>query len=217
MEKLREFTVASARPLPVVVLVDVSGSMLEHGKIQALNLAMREMLDSFRGEDDLRAEIHVAVIAFGETARVHTPLGPAAKTTWSDMPAQGSTPLGAAIDLARQMLEDRAVVPSRAYRPTLVLVSDGQPTDNGAWKAAIAALLQSERGAKAQRLAMGIGPDADVAVLRAFLGSDEGRVHQAQEARQIREFFQFVTMSVTSRSRSATPNTPPPPTQNLDF
>ena len=66
MEKLKEFTLSSARPLPVIVLADISGSMLEHGKIQSLNLAVREMLEAFRDEDDLRAEIHVAVITFGK-------------------------------------------------------------------------------------------------------------------------------------------------------
>jgi uncharacterized protein YegL len=99
----------------------------------------------------------------------------------------------------------------------VVLVSDGQPTDAPAWEASLAALLASERGSKAQRLAIGIGDDADKAVLQRFLGSPEAKVHIAREARQVREFFQFVTMSVTSRSRSATPNVVAPTTPLLDF
>src|SRR5580692_3339924 len=84
MTELKEFTVSSARPLPVIVLADVSGSMSEDGKIQSLNQAVREMLEAFRDEDDLRAEIHVAVITFGNRqARVHLPFEPASATSWT--------------------------------------------------------------------------------------------------------------------------------------
>src|SRR5438876_10944541 len=61
MSKLKEFTVSSARPLPVILLADVSGSMAADGKIDALNAAVAEMLAAFAEEDDGRAEIHVAV------------------------------------------------------------------------------------------------------------------------------------------------------------
>lgn len=207
--KLKEFTVSSARPLPVIVLADVSGSMSVDGKIQSLNQSMREMLESFRGEEDLRAEIHVAVITFGgNQVHRHLPLAPAAGARWTDLPADGNTPMGSAFRAAKELLEDRAAIPGRAYRPTLVLVSDGQPTDE--WKAPLDELLASERGGKAFRMALGIGADADMAVLSAFLRDPEARVFRADEARQIRQFFRFVTMSVTGRSRSANPNVAPP-------
>jgi uncharacterized protein YegL len=45
-----------------------------------------------------------------------------------------------------------------------------------------------------------------MSVLEAFLHDPEARVFRADEARQIRRFFHIVTMSVTSRSRSANPN-----------
>jgi uncharacterized protein YegL len=208
MSKLKEFTTQAARPLPVVVLADVSGSMSVDGKIQALNLAVREMIDAFKDEDDLRAEIHVSVITFGGKANVHLPLGRAAAASWTDLGANGGTPMGAAFELARALVEDRNAVPSRAYRPTLVLVSDGVPTDE--WKRQLDALLQSERGGKAFRMALAIGADADHAVLQEFLADAEARVYRADEARQIRKFFQLVTMSVSARSRSANPNVAAP-------
>ncbi len=206
MSDLKEFTVSSARPLPVIVLADISGSMSVDGKIQSLNQSIREMLEAFRDEDDLRAEIHVAVITFGgnDEVRLHLPLGPAAGATWSDLPAAGRTPMGAAFRAAMELIEDRNAIPSRAYRPTLILVSDGQPNDE--WRAPLDALLASERGGKAFRMAMGIGADADMEVLSEFLHDPEARVFRADDARQIRRFFRFVTMSVTARSRSANPN-----------
>ena len=102
------------------------------------------------------------------------------------------------------MIEDRAQIPSRAYRPTIILVSDGQPTDE--WQAPLKRLLGAERASKAARFAMGIGDDADEAMLSAFLATPEARVYRAHEARQIKQFFRWVTMSVTQRSRSANPD-----------
>src|SRR4051812_9067631 len=52
MSKLKEFTVSSARPLPVIVVADVSGSMGTDGKIEALNAAVAEMLSAFAEEED---------------------------------------------------------------------------------------------------------------------------------------------------------------------
>ncbi|HZU96187.1 MAG TPA: VWA domain-containing protein [Planctomycetota bacterium] len=215
--RLKDFTVQSARPLPVVLLADVSGSMGLDGKIQALNHAVREMIEAFQDESDLRAEIHVAVITFGGKAHTHLPLAPARGVKWTDLGANGGTPMGAAFELARGLVEDRNTIPGRAYRPTIVLVSDGQPTDS--WQQPLKALLESERGSKAFRMALAIGADADHAVLQEFLADAKARVHRADEARQIRQFFQLVTMSVSSRSRSADPNSAPvaPPDGGWDL
>ena len=204
MSKLKEFTVSSARPLPVIVVADVSGSMGTDGKIETLNAAVAEMLSAFAEEEDGRAEIHVAVVTFGGEASVHAPLQPAKQLRWHQMRANGRTPMGAALDIVTNLLEDTEKIPSRAYRPTIVLVSDGLPNDE--WKEPLARLLASDRAKKAQRFALAIGADADHDVLRAYLDSAERRVFAAHEAREIRKFFRWVTMSVTSRSRSAQPN-----------
>lgn len=205
MSLLKEFSVAASRPLPVLLLADVSGSMAEKGKIEALNDAVAEMIAAFAEEGDARADIQVAVITFGgNEARLHQPLASASTMKWERLNAAGRTPLGAALDLARTLIEDRQSLPSRAYRPTLVLVSDGLPTD--AWEEPLARLLASERAAKAPRFAMAIGDDADRHVLSAFLAKPEARVFEAHEARQIKKFFRWVTMTVATRSRSVNPN-----------
>ena len=205
MGELKEFTMPSARPLPVIVLADVSGSMNANGKIEALNDAVAEMIAIFADEDSDRAEIHVSVITFGGVgAKRHETFEPAHTAKWEPMKASGRTPMGDAFTLVREMLEDREKISSRSYRPTLVLVSDGVPTDE--WRGPLSRLLQSERASKAMRFAMGIGADADHGTLTAFLGNDEGRVFEAHEAREIKNFFRWVTMTVTTRSRSANPN-----------
>jgi uncharacterized protein YegL len=204
MSKLKEFTATTARPLPVVILADTSGSMSENGKIEALNTALIDMIGAFGEEEQGRAEIHVAVITFGGTAQIHQELTAASKIALRQLSAKGGTPMGSAFDIARELIEDQQKVPGRAYTPALVLISDGQPND--AWEPALSRLLESDRAKKAQRFTLGIGADADAAVLRRFLANPEGKVYGASDAREIKNFFRWVTLSVTARSRSMTPN-----------
>jgi uncharacterized protein YegL len=205
MSKLKDFTISTARPLPVIVLADVSGSMSKNGKIDVLNDAIQSMIESFAAEDHSRAEIHVAVIAFGKGgAKLHQSLLPAVQIKWNRVSAAGNTPMGAAFDLVVKIVEDHAQIPSRAYRPTVVLVSDGQPTDE--WREPLQRMLASDRASKAARFVLGIGDDADPAMLAEFLADPSARVYSAHEARQIKNFFRWVTMSVTQRTRSLNPN-----------
>jgi uncharacterized protein YegL len=204
MPSLKSISVARGRPLPVLLLADISGSMAAEGKIDALNQAVAAMLSSFAEEDADRIEIHSGVITFGQGgARLHLPMQPARTLRWDPLTASGGTPMGAAFDLATSVLSDREQVPGKAYRPALVLVSDGQPTD--AWEEPLSRLLANERARKATRFAMAIGADADRAMLQRFLTGTEQRVFGAEDAKGIRKFFQWVTMSVTLPVRAANP------------
>jgi len=211
---LKEYAIPEARPLPVILMLDVSGSMGVDGKIESLNSAVQEMISAFKEQDDSQAEIHVGIITFGGSAQSHQDIIPATESSWSDMQANGSTPMGAAFDIARELIEDKEKISGRAYRPTMVLISDGQPTDD--WENPLSVLLNSERASKAFRFAMGIGTIDDI-VLTRFLDDPENRVFNADEADQIKKFFRFVTMSVTSRVQSKSPDDPDEVTPDDDF
>lgn len=206
MSELKKFQVQTARPLPVIVLADTSGSMSEQGKIEALNRGLQEMIVSFAKESRLRAEIQVSVITFGGSrAEVNLPLTPAHQLqSFTPLIAEGMTPLGGALSLASQMIEDKDCIPSRAYKPVIVLVSDGYPNDD--WQGPFARLVNGERSSKATRFAMAIGADADEAMLGDFANDPEAPLFRAENARDIHRFFRAVTMSVSARSQSATPN-----------
>jgi uncharacterized protein YegL len=210
-EMLKEFTVVAARPLPVIVLADVSGSMTDDGKIEMLNRSIREMVAAFRNEDDLRAEIHVGVITFGGSkAEARHPLAAAKDLVWEDLKATGKTPLASAFSLATEWLENRDIIPARAYAPTIVLVSDGQPNLGDPWEQELQKLLASPRSKKAQRLAFAMGAGADEDVLKAFIANPEIPLLRSNDAAHLSRFFRFVTMSVCSRVASADPNQPLP-------
>jgi uncharacterized protein YegL len=206
--RMKDFTIAKARPLPVIVLADASGSMSENGKIEALNQALKDMVKTFATESRVRAEIQVGLITFGgHNAELFVPLAPAHQiTSMATIPASGATPLGQALALATDLLENHELIPSRAYRPVLVLVSDGLPTDE--WEAPLARLEASERASKAIRFAMAIGDDADETVLATFANDREAPVFKGHQARDIHRFFRAVSMSVAARTVSANPEQP---------
>jgi uncharacterized protein YegL len=240
-----KFTVPKAKPLPVFLLIDVSGSMnqvvdpenarrtgetvvsdgktwavVEGGttKIQILNKAVELMIDSFAAEERMETDFLVSIIVFGDHAGQHLPPTVASSIAWTDMNAGGETAMGGAFSLLKSLIEDKDVVPSRAYRPTVVLVSDGQPTDD--WRSSLESLNREGRSSKCFFMAMGIGKDPGMQVLDQFISQTpvlaevNGRkipntVFEASDADKIYEFFQTVTMSVTMRSKSQNPNSVP--------
>jgi len=213
MSDLQNFTMATARPLPVILLADISGSMAENGKMSVLNRSVQEMIAGFIEASSSRVEIQVAVIVFGgNDANLYQDLIPASKFIWHDMEAKGKTPLGAAFKLAKTLIEDKQKIPSRAYTPVIILASDARPTDTVSskdaisWDDALRELLSSERALKASRYALAIGDDANLEVMKKFLDHPDGKVFQASEVGEISRFFRYVTMSVTERSRSSNPN-----------
>ena len=200
----KKFATAKAKPLPVYLLLDVSSSMAGK-KINNLNEATDEMIRTMADEEKMEVEILISVITFGNDADVHLPATSASQVEWSNLNASGMTAMGAALTKAKEMIEDKEITPSRAYRPTIVLVSDGQPNDTG-WERAMDDFINTGRSKKCDRMAMAIGSDADENVLKRFIDGTEHELFYANNAGDLHEFFRYVTMSVTTRSRSQNPN-----------
>lgn len=225
-----KFTTSASKPMPVILLLDVSGSMgevmdgsfertgqtvFEDGqnwdivtggvsRIDVLNQAVQEMLASFAREEQLGHEFLISVITFGGAVSLHLPPMKASSVEWLPLTTSGETPLGGAISMARGLIEDKEATPSRAYRPVVVLVSDGKPTD--AWKAPLADFVGSGRSMKCDRIALAIGAGTDEEMLRTFIDGTANPLFHASDARQILETFRRVTMSVTVRNKSKDPN-----------
>ena len=203
----KEFATGEAKPLPVYLLLDISSSM-SGDKINNLNEAVSEMIRTMADEEKMEVEILISVITFGNDADVHLLATSASQVEWSNLSASGMTAMGAALTKAKEMIEDKEITPSRAYRPTIVLVSDGQPNDTG-WERAMDDFINTGRSKKCDRMAMAIGKDADENVLKRFIKGTEHELFSSNDAEKISEFFDRVTMSVTTRTRSQNPNKVP--------
>ena len=199
----KEFAIGSAKPLPVYLLLDVSGSM-GGKKINNLKEAAHDMIRSMADEEKMEVEIVISIITFGSDVNVHLPATSASQVDWQDLTAYGETKMGEAFRKAKEMIEDKEIIPLRAYRPTIVLVSDGRPGD--AWEEPLNDIIKTGRSQKCDRMAMAIGQDADEDVLKRFIDGTEHELFYAGNAMQLHEFFRYVTMSVTTRTRSQNPN-----------
>jgi uncharacterized protein YegL len=211
---LKEFVKQEARPLPVLLLLDVSGSM-SGSKLDSLNQAVEEMIRDFGKEESTKAEIHLGIITFGGDAKLHTDLMPAKNINWKNMVATGMTPLGGALDIAKEIIEDKEKITSRAYRPSVILVSDGAPNDNG-WENKMNSFINDGRSSKCDRWSLAIGEDADEGMLKKFINDPEKKLFKGEEAGDISKFFKFITMSMTVRTKSANPNIVPEEIKNID-
>ncbi len=210
MSEFNDFLYQTARPLPVILLLDTSGSMSSQGKIESLKRAVQEMLSNFKQSSNTIVSIQVAIITFGGNAQIVLPLTDASQINpdcMNSVTANGGTPMGQAISLAKSIIEDKTKVPGRAYTPTVVVVTDGWPNDS--WEQPLSDFISNGRTTKCDRMAMGIGSEAQngpaLNVLQRFISRPEN-LFGADDAAQISEFFRFVTMSTITRTRSTNPN-----------
>lgn len=191
----------SSRPLHFIWIVDCSGSMAYEGKIQALNNAIREAIPQMRdaAAAQPQAEVLVRVIAFSEGARwvVAEPTS-IDRFSWMDLEAQGTTDLGKALS----MVADQLMVPpmsDRALPPVLVLISDGQPTDE--FQVGLGKLLAEPWGQKAVRVAIAIGRDASDEVLRRFIADPDIKPVQANSPEQLVRYVRWASTLITPVSQ----------------
>lgn len=201
-----EFIFDVPKTLPVILLLDNSGSMSANDHIVILNNAVNTMLKSFKELDSIVATISVAVISFGGSVNMVNELMLADEVKEVKLEANGGTPYGEALRVAKKMIEDREAFPKRSYRPMVITVSDGLPNDE--WQSALNEFKSEGRSGKCHCLAMSIGaPEGTPAfeVLTKFADCKEN-VFFAENAKDIHKFFKFITTTIKTRTQSSNPN-----------
>ena len=109
--------------------------------------------------------------------------------SWEDLEADGVTDLGKAFELLTAQLSVEQLG-DRALPPVIVLLSDGQPTDD--YKKELAKLKAQPWGKKAVKIAIAIGQDADNKVLADFTGNRE-LVLQANNAASLTKMIKWAS------------------------
>jgi uncharacterized protein YegL len=192
----------STRPLHFIWIADCSGSMSVDGKIQALNNAIRESIPHMKNvaDENPNAEVLVRAIKFSSGAQWHIskPTN-IEKFTWTNLTANGVTDLGKALTMVSEELKIPPMS-DRALPPVLVLLSDGQPTDN--YMEGITALMSQNWGKKAVRIAIAIGEDADIDVLQKFIGNSEIKPLQANNPDALVKYIKWVSTVVLQSASS---------------
>lgn len=181
----------ATRPLHFIWIVDCSGSMFGE-KIGSVNNAIQEAIPEMRdaANENPNAQLMVQTVKFSTGASWVTPEPINIEDySWEDLHASGLTDLGAALDLVSTQLTIPPMS-ERALPPVLVLLSDGQPTND--YKKALDKLLHQPWGKKSVRIAISIGHDADNSVLEEFTGNKE-LVLQANNSRMLAKMIKWAS------------------------
>lgn len=191
----------ASRPLHFFWIVDCSGSMYGE-KIGAVNHAIQstipEMVDAAKNNPNAQLLIRTLKFSTGASWVTTSPVN-IDDFVWDDLDADGVTDLGKAFDLLAAQLTIPPMT-DRALPPVIVLLSDGQPTED--YKNALDKLLNLPWGKKSIRIAISIGRDADDSVLQEFTGNRE-LVLQANNPQALVKMIKWASTAASSVSAPA--------------
>jgi len=184
----------AANPEPrcaCVMVLDVSRSM-SGARVAALNQGLAAFADSIRSDALVQKRVEVAVVTFGGVATLAQDFISAKDFQPPELKATGDTPLGAALDLAMDVIDARKAayrdngVPY--FRPWLFLITDGRATDQ--WERPALRVKGSADDAGVTFYAVG-SHQADMEMLRRIGGTD------AKQLKGLRfvELFQWLSES----------------------
>lgn len=197
----------ATRPLHFIWICDCSGSMSVGGKIQSLNNAVKQVTPLMRetAADNPNAQVLVRTITFSNGAQWQlSQATPVEHFEWTDLVADGVTDLGKALSMVAEQLKIPPMT-DRALPPVLVLLSDGQPTDD--YSSGLKKLMEQSWGKKAVRIAIAIGQDADYEVLQKFIGNPELKPLSANSPDALLNRIKWVSTAVL-KSTSAPASQP---------
>jgi uncharacterized protein YegL len=186
----------ASRPLHFIWICDCSGSMQTDGKIQSLNNAIKEAIPHMQSaaDENPNAQVFVRAIKFSDGAQWHiAEATPVADFRWTDLKAEGMTDMGKAVSMVAEQLHIPPMS-ERALPPILILISDGQPTDD--FSGAIRDLLTLPWGKRAVRIAVAIGEDADQNALRLFVANPELPVLRADNSETLVNYVKWASTAV---------------------
>lgn len=195
---------------PFYLCLDVSASM-EGQPIEDVNRQLPELKRAVGGDPAVAEVIRMGIVTFSDIARtVLTLCDLSMVEAMPRLQPQGRTSYAAAFDHMRALIE-QDYLNSRArgdrwYRPTVLFISDGRPTDpSEEWRASLARMLDEAWKRRPNVLSFGFG-DADASVLAEVVGNKENRAFIASEgaepAKVVPELMSGLISSIVSSSAS---------------
>jgi uncharacterized protein YegL len=208
--------------LPIYLVCDLSSSMREDGRIEALRDALVDLRDAVWLNPVVSDYARIGVLGFAGRAWLVLPLCDLATVdVLPPLEPDGLTSYAAAFRLLRETLRsDVAQLVAdeyRVWRPLVFFVSDGEPTDRPAeWAAELAGLLYGEASVRPEIVAFAVGTAraatlARIATSRCFVARTGVAVRAA-----IAEIGEVMIRSVVASSASGQPTVPATPPDGFD-
>jgi uncharacterized protein YegL len=139
MSRFDDLDVSNTRKVPICLVLDVSGSMGDRDgtrltKIEELNKNYEDFVSFVRTNSRARAMVDLSVISFGHEVSVVNGYSNIESVKVTEFSANGPTPMGAAMKKAYDLLELRRrhykEKGIQHYKPILILMTDGEATDD---------------------------------------------------------------------------------------
>ncbi len=186
--------------VPVCLVLDVSGSM-EGEPIAELHSGVQMFFDAIRNDEVAQYAAEICIVTFGGTAQKVLDFGSISRQDVPPLVASGMTPMGHAVSIALDLLEARKEDYQRTgvdyFQPWMVLMTDGEPTDDIGPAAARVANLISKR--KLTVFPIAIGGAANLQSLAQF---SPARPPLRLKGLNFNEFFDWLSRSVSRASQS---------------
>lgn len=204
-----------SRRLLTYICIDTSGSM-KGEPIEAVNVGLQSLLSALRQNPYALESVYLSISTFDSQIKNVLPL-----TALEDVvlptistPDSGPTFLGKMLEeLAQAVKKDRILGTATQkgdWRPILILLTDGKPSDVMAYDNAIPQIKSLNFG---NIVACAAGPKADPQILKKL--TDTVVSLDTMDANSFAQFFQWVSASVAQTSVTvgapANSSLPPPP------
>ena len=181
-----------------ILLLDISGSM-QGAAINELNAGLVQFKDELAADSLGTKRVEVAVVTFGEGVQVATDFCNPDVFIAPNLKAAGSTPLGAALNKALDLLADRKQKYRENgihyYRPWIFLVTDGAPTDE--WQTASSRLKEAQSTNKLSFFPVAV-QGANLDVLKQISMTEPINL----QGLRFRDMFKWLSSSLKSVSHS---------------
>ncbi|WP_205300037.1 VWA domain-containing protein [Pantoea sp. Tr-811] len=119
--------------VPICLVLDVSGSMAG-SPIEELQEGVHIFHDAIREDEVARYAAEISIVTFGRDAKRIVDFMPVERQDIPVLVAGGTTPMGRGVNLALDLLDARKSDYRRAgvdcYQPWMVVMTDGEPTDD---------------------------------------------------------------------------------------
>ena len=189
--------------VPVCLCLDVSGSMSGE-KISELNQGINLFYNAIKDDEVALYSAEISIVTFGTTVScVRDFSSLELQPNAPHLVAWGPTPMGEAINLAIDLLEKRKNEYKEKgvdyYQPWLVLMTDGEPTDNDNIPEAVSKVVNLVNNKKLTVFPIGIGRDANMTTLASF---SPNRAPLRLQGLKFKEFFAWLSQSVSRVSQS---------------
>ena len=196
-----EIIAASEPHMALLFLLDTSGSMKQNGAIGQLNAGLNRFKMEVCENKQTKEILDVAIVEFNTKHAVIQEFVPVEYIKPVELTARGGTVMSPAIDTALEMVTERSKFYRRAgtepYKPWVMLVSDGAPSDN--IDDAAKKIKDMEDAGKLSFRSLGVG-DFDSKVLHKLSGQ---KVMKLTDGTDFTDFFDWVNKSMRSVSQSS--------------